>query len=89
MRRDRIAVLGARSAPKRHWETSQGLWRDIKGRALGWLCKQEADVATDSSLVPDATPIVVLTADNEDRHPDVAVAATLRCPRSIDSIVRV
>jgi hypothetical protein len=33
-------------------------------------------VATDSSLVPDAAPIVVLTAENEDRHPDVAVAAT-------------
>jgi hypothetical protein len=33
-------------------------------------------VATDSSLVPDATPIVVLTADDEDRHPDVDVAAT-------------
>jgi hypothetical protein len=32
--------LGARSAPKRHWRTSQGLCRDIKGGAggaLGWF----------------------------------------------------
>ena len=37
LRRNRIAVLGARSAPKRYCETSQGRCRDIKGRALGWL----------------------------------------------------
>ena len=39
LRRNRIAVLGARSAPKRHCETSQGLCRDIKGRTLGWLVR--------------------------------------------------
>jgi len=39
LRRNRIAVLGARSAPKRYWLTSQGLRRDIKGRALGWLAR--------------------------------------------------
>ena len=34
----RIAVLGARSAPKRYLATSQGLRRDIKGRSpLGWF----------------------------------------------------
>src|SRR6266850_6442457 len=30
--------LGARSAPGRHWLTSQGLCRDIKGRSLDWSC---------------------------------------------------
>jgi hypothetical protein len=33
-------------------------------------------VAADSSLVPDITPVVLLTTDNEDRHADVAVGAT-------------
>jgi hypothetical protein len=33
-------------------------------------------MATDSSLVPDVAPLVLLTADNEDRHPELAVAAT-------------
>ena len=37
LRRNRIAVLGARSAPKRYCQTSQRLCRNIKGRALGWL----------------------------------------------------
>jgi len=37
LRRNRIAVLGARSAPKRYCQTSQGLCRDIKGGALGWF----------------------------------------------------
>jgi len=36
LRRNRIAVPGAQSAPKRYCKTSQGLW-DIKGRALGWF----------------------------------------------------
>ena len=37
LRRNRIAVLGARSAPGDYCQTSQGLCRDIKGRALGWF----------------------------------------------------
>ena len=36
LRRNRIAVLGARSAPKRYCQTSQRLCRNIKDRALGW-----------------------------------------------------
>ena len=33
-------------------------------------------MATHSSLIPDGPPVVLLTADNEDRHPDLRVAAT-------------
>ena len=33
-------------------------------------------MAKDSSLVPGVAPIVLLTADNEDRHPEVTIAAT-------------
>ena len=39
LRRNRIAVLGARRAPRRCCQTRQRLCRDIKGRALGWLEK--------------------------------------------------
>jgi hypothetical protein len=33
-------------------------------------------VASDSSLVPGTTPIVLLTSDNEARHRDIVTAAT-------------
>lgn len=33
-------------------------------------------MASHSSLVPGGAPIVLLTADNENRHPEVPVAAT-------------
>ena len=36
LRRNRTAVLGARSAPKRYRQTSQRICRNIEGRALGW-----------------------------------------------------
>ena len=37
LRPNRIAILGARGAPKRYCQTSQWLCRNIKGRALGWF----------------------------------------------------
>ena len=47
----RIAVLGARSAPKRDWPPAKGSrldshnWVDIKGAALGWS-KERSDGGT-------------------------------------------
>ena len=39
LRRNRIAVPGARSAPKSCCQTRQGLCRNIRGRALGWVVR--------------------------------------------------
>ena len=59
-------VLGARSAPKKHWPTSQGLSRHrvIKGEALGWfemLRPDDGEAGTARGLC-QTFPWIALTA---------------------------
>jgi hypothetical protein len=54
-----MAVLGsARGALQERLATSRGLWRDIKGRALGWFARgSRKGYAQIGDRVPDAASL--------------------------------
>ena len=59
LRRNRVAVPGGRSAPKRRCQARQGLCRDIKGRALDWFVRPALLVGLVAGAVGAAPPPIV------------------------------
>src|SRR5688500_368099 len=73
LRWTRIAVLGARSAPKRHSKTRRGLCRDIKGRALAWFARNDPGATTVFTCPPVVRTCRRKTPDRAD--PGTAIDA--------------
>jgi hypothetical protein len=84
MHRNRLAVRGARSAPNRHCQTSQGLQWDIRAGVLGWFARTDVRLdprAISGREVAFAEGYSLLELERAGLTEDEAIAAGLTIDR--------